>query len=114
MAGAAAVWIVIVGRFISGFGASAISLICKYFLLSKMNTGTKLNFFLPALLKATVYVGELVCSEYRGAFGSALGFSMSLGLQYVILVGEVAPDWRITTVACIIPVILGKNNIENE
>ena len=38
---------------------------------------------------ATVYVGELVNSEWRGAFGSALGFSMSLGLQYVILVGEV-------------------------
>jgi hypothetical protein len=35
---------------------------------------------------ATVYVGELVSSEWRGAFGSALGFSMSLGLQYVILV----------------------------
>ena len=49
-----------------------------------------------------------MCSEWRGAFGSALGFSMSLGLQYVILVGEVAPDWRITTVACIVPVILGK------
>jgi hypothetical protein len=30
---------------------------------------------------ATVYVGELVSSEWRGAFGSALGFSMSLGLQ---------------------------------
>jgi hypothetical protein len=58
---------------------------------------------------ATVYVGELVSSEYRGAFGSVLGFSMSLGLQFVILVGEVAPDWRITTVACIIPVLLGKN-----
>jgi hypothetical protein len=48
-----------------------------------------------------------VSSEWRGAFGSALGFSMSLGLQYVILVGEVVPDWRITTVACIVPVILG-------
>ena len=34
---------------------------------------------------------------------------MSLGLQYVILVGEVAPDWRIMTVSCIVPVILGRN-----
>ena len=55
-----------------------------------------------------MYVGELVSSEWRGAFGSALGFSMSLGLQYVILVGEVAPDWRMTTVACIIPVVFGE------
>ena len=60
---------------------------------------------------ATDYVGELVNSEWRGAFGSALGFSMSLGLQYVILVGEVAPDWRIMTVSCIVPVILGNGSI---
>ena len=30
MAGASAVWIIIVGRFIAGWGASAISLICKF------------------------------------------------------------------------------------
>ena len=29
MAGASAVWIIIVGRFIAGWGASAISLICE-------------------------------------------------------------------------------------
>ena len=29
IAGASAVWIIIVGRFIAGWGASAISLICK-------------------------------------------------------------------------------------
>ena len=34
IAGASAVWIIIVGRFIAGWGASAISLICKLIMTS--------------------------------------------------------------------------------
>ena len=33
IAGASAVWVIIVGRFIAGWGASAISLICKFIAL---------------------------------------------------------------------------------
>ena len=56
---------------------------------------------------ATVYVGEMVSSNLRGMFGSSLGFSISLGLQYVVAIGEVTPDWRMTTVACMAPPALG-------
>jgi len=37
IAGASAVWIIIVGRFIAGWGASAISLICKLILSKNAN-----------------------------------------------------------------------------
>jgi hypothetical protein len=62
-------------------------------------------------ISATVYVGEMVASNLRGMFGSSLVFSFSLGLQIALGVGELTPDWRITSVACMVPVILGNNSI---
>jgi hypothetical protein len=29
-------------------------------------------------------------------------------LQFVVAIGEFVPNWRITTIACIVPVVLGK------
>jgi hypothetical protein len=45
-------------------------------------------------------------------FVSSLAFSISLGLQFVIVVGELTPDWKMTTVACMAPSVIGKNEIK--
>jgi len=50
----------------------------------------------------------MVNKTLRGMFVSSLAFSLSLGVQYVIVVGELTPDWRMTTVACMAPSIIGK------
>ena len=69
-----------------------------------MGAPFKIKFF-----SATVYVGEVVDSSLRGMFGSSLAFSLSLGLQYVVAAGELTPDWRMTSVACMVPAVLGNN-----
>ena len=61
-------------------------------------------------ISASVYVGEVVVSKYRGMFGSFLAFALAIGLQYVVAAGELTPSWRITSVACMVPVVLG--NVE--
>jgi hypothetical protein len=48
---------------------------------------------------ATVYVGEMVNSNLRGMFGSSLAFSVSLGLQYVVAVGEITPGVNVTNIS---------------
>jgi len=58
-------------------------------------------------ISAAVYVGEMVNSNLRGSFGSFLAFSECLGLQYVLAIGELTQDWRITTVTCMAPPVLG-------
>ena len=53
----------------------------------------------------------MVNSNLRGMFGSSLAFSLSLGLQYVVAAGELTPNWRMTSVACMVPVVLGNKHI---
>ncbi len=41
-------------------------------------------------------------------FGSCLALSEAIGLQFVMAAGEITPDWRIASVFCMVPAVLGK------
>jgi hypothetical protein len=53
----------------------------------------------------------MVSKNLRGMFVSALAFSISLGIQFVVVLGELTPDWRMTTIACMAPSLIGKIKI---
>ncbi len=55
-----------------------------------------------------VYIAEVTSSHYRGLFGSFMSLCLAFGITYVIVVGAFVESWQLTTVACIVPVVIGK------
>ena len=40
-----------------------------------------------------------------------MALTQAIGLQFVVAAGEITPDWRITSVVCMVPSVLGKEPI---
>ena len=54
-----------------------------------------------------MYIAEISASHCRGFFCSFLSLCLAFGITYVTVIGSYVPDWKIITVACIVPVVLG-------
>jgi len=48
-----------------------------------------------------------VTSKHRGMFGCALALAQSIGLEFILVVGEIIPNWRITAAVSVAPLVMG-------
>jgi cadmium resistance protein CadD (predicted permease) len=63
---------------------------------------------------AHVYVAEISSCHSRGFFCSFLSLSLAFGITFVTVVGSLVNDWKLITVLCIIPVVIGKKKIVDD
>ena len=64
------------------------------------------------IFKATVYVSEISSPKWRGTLGSGAILCLTFGIIYVLTIGALLPSyhgsWKIFSVVCIIPQLIGK------
>ena len=68
--------------------------------------------FFIFIFKATVYVSEISSPKWRGTLGSGAILCLTFGIIYVLTIGALLPayqgSWKIFSLVCIVPQLIGK------